>query len=593
MAFIPQNFKAQVGPAIKAIWLNALDVTANFVLGGAQTVAQALAALGLTAAALITAVPVTISQGGTGVTTLAAFLASMFPSIWQLINPQTAAEAAVPVVPTNYAYPELDPRRYGVDTTGATNSQAAMMTWFSVAAQYQGVMLKMTPAGRVRCDTGISWDTNLIGLDLQGATLDFSQMAAGHAISYVNSNANPNLRPVLNPVHALRNGHLLGPGVGVTGVTCEYISDTGANHQFGGIKVAYVTFQDFATDVTLDSGANFVCHSHCSFTLTAGVNTTYSVIATAAPNNAGERNSFMDCTWYNKLYLFDNLATVSADLNLTNCSLDYFVRALSVTGGGGSIFMYGGHMEANTDTDNWAAVVGAESSIVMTGVTLSVTGNRVNNDLFNSDSTVTNGGIFLRDCFFGTGANTFTKKLIGGTGNAGVFNLLQPAGGTKPALCAAQGLLAYPGFENALYTAEWTLGGTTPAVRSNAQAHSGTYSLSFPGAAAGNLPTALATFPCKPGQNFQGEYWYLSPAITGTGATFFLFVNFLDKGGNIIAQTEELQIVANVAAWTRAGFNSQPPAPPGTVSAQLSFGVNGIASGNATSYIDDLVVNIA
>jgi hypothetical protein len=47
MAFVPQNFKDGVGPAISAAFLNGLDVTANFVLNGAQTVAAAQAALGI------------------------------------------------------------------------------------------------------------------------------------------------------------------------------------------------------------------------------------------------------------------------------------------------------------------------------------------------------------------------------------------------------------------------------------------------------------------------------------------------------------------------------------------------------------------
>src|SRR5882724_10133948 len=47
MAFAPQNFKDLSPPAISAAWLNALDVTANSVLAGAQTVPQAQSALGI------------------------------------------------------------------------------------------------------------------------------------------------------------------------------------------------------------------------------------------------------------------------------------------------------------------------------------------------------------------------------------------------------------------------------------------------------------------------------------------------------------------------------------------------------------------
>jgi hypothetical protein len=47
MAYVPQNVKAGVGPVISAVFLNGLDVTANIVLNGAQTIPEAHAVLGL------------------------------------------------------------------------------------------------------------------------------------------------------------------------------------------------------------------------------------------------------------------------------------------------------------------------------------------------------------------------------------------------------------------------------------------------------------------------------------------------------------------------------------------------------------------
>jgi hypothetical protein len=47
MAYVPQNLKGGVGPVISAAFVNGLNVTANFVLNGAQTVAEAQGALGL------------------------------------------------------------------------------------------------------------------------------------------------------------------------------------------------------------------------------------------------------------------------------------------------------------------------------------------------------------------------------------------------------------------------------------------------------------------------------------------------------------------------------------------------------------------
>lgn len=55
--------------------------------------------------------------------------------IGQLFNPQTDAERAASVTPTNFAYQSGDPRRYGGDGTGVTDSTAALAASLSVVQQ--------------------------------------------------------------------------------------------------------------------------------------------------------------------------------------------------------------------------------------------------------------------------------------------------------------------------------------------------------------------------------------------------------------------------------------------------------------------------
>jgi parallel beta-helix repeat protein len=105
----PQNFVSQSEPPISAAWLNALDTLANAptALNGAQTVAQILAALGIT--------PDTQEQIG------------------QLLWPQTAAETAASVTPTNYFYPPGNINRYGTNTTpGTTDMSVALASALAV-----------------------------------------------------------------------------------------------------------------------------------------------------------------------------------------------------------------------------------------------------------------------------------------------------------------------------------------------------------------------------------------------------------------------------------------------------------------------------
>ena len=506
---------------------------------------------------------------------------------------QTPAEAVANVTPVNTNYPELDARRYGVDTTGATDSTTAFANLLAVASQYLSAGVLLPVNSNIRLDGGFTIDTNRVHLDGNGASLDFSHMTTGYAVQFTNSETNVNARVMRNSAHPLENMRWLGPGCAVTAVTAEYVNDANsATYQFGGIKVQNVTFQDFATDVYLGNGANFVAHIACNFTQTYGATgTTYSVIAPAAPQNAGERNCFIDCAWFNKALLILNQATTFGDIFCQNCSFDYFTNAINVTGGAGIVTCHGCHFEANTDLSQWGIVTGASSQIMIQGCTLSCTGNRTTWDLFWSDSTCTNGGITIRDCFVGTGANTFTTRLVGSTGAARVENVVLQYYGSRFAFSAAVNTLAYGGFESANYAAEWTL--TAGANQSTTQAHTGTHSCQLPGTNSQN-PNAVATVPCKPNQYAVGEFWFYSPLMT-TGA-FNGTLSYLDKGGNVLLA---LTVMAwtnanpppNANTWTKRGFGTVSPAPPGTVSASIDFQITGTST-NLTGYIDDVILNV-
>jgi hypothetical protein len=138
MAFTPQNFKDKTGPAVSANWLNGVDVTINGVLQAAQTVPQALTALGLAAVAGLT-IPVPISQGGTGQASAPSALGALggttLANAQTAINPnptQTAAELAAGVTPTFVQFLQGDIRRYGAILDGVTDDTAAIQRWLSV-----------------------------------------------------------------------------------------------------------------------------------------------------------------------------------------------------------------------------------------------------------------------------------------------------------------------------------------------------------------------------------------------------------------------------------------------------------------------------
>jgi hypothetical protein len=515
---------------------------------------------------------------------------------------RTDAEISAGVTPTNYMHAEVDLRRYGFAGLGSSTSKPdtiAFNSAISVAQQYAtsgadtiygGARITFPQGTNFYPSAGLTWDFNKISVDLNGSTLNFSNLTTGNAIAPLNSITGPNLanlRPLINACHPLMNGYLIGPGVSKTRVSCFYIDDA-TNSSVSSLKFRNLGVRDFATDIFFGAGAFCTLFESCNFTLTSGRATTYSVIQSGYP---GERQTFIDCQWFNKQFLIENSAGAS-DLFFIGCSFDYFTRAFNCTAGG-TISVIGGHIESNTDIDNWAYVSRSDSSIIMADLQLTLTGNKTAYDMFWSDATCTNGGIFIRDCVAAFGPRTFSTHLIGGAGNARVDNLIQNNGSNHPVIARGLNLLAYGGFEQSSYANDWAFSGTTVASRTNAYSRSGTYSLQLP-FTANDAPTrAVAKRGCSPGRYIQGEFWYLAPSIEGTGYAFHCETSYLDDAGASLGTTAVMVVTTNVTTWTRQGFKAQTPAPVGTVTAQLLFVANGVTSGTATGYLDDVILNIS
>lgn len=195
MAFIPQNFKdGSAAPPITAEWLNPLDVTVNFVLGGAQTVPAALTALGITTGSLT--LPLAIGQGGTGQNTAAAALAALggMPNTQAAYNAlqigsppyiQTAAELAASVTPVNYAYlPDpINVLRYGIvpnSSADAAANTAALKTLLNpaVAGPTGRLIFPNTTGADIYYFAGVVPIRDGIHIDLMGCTINNTYTAA-------------------------------------------------------------------------------------------------------------------------------------------------------------------------------------------------------------------------------------------------------------------------------------------------------------------------------------------------------------------------------------------------------------------------------
>lgn len=100
---------------------------------------------------------------------------------------QTAAEIAASVVPTNFAFPELNLRRYGADNTGVQASDAAMTAAIAVAGSNGGII--RAPSGVYLFNNQINW-VSKTGIILQGDGACTSGAAPDTVIRYNGTGGN-------------------------------------------------------------------------------------------------------------------------------------------------------------------------------------------------------------------------------------------------------------------------------------------------------------------------------------------------------------------------------------------------------------------
>lgn len=507
------------------------------------------------------------------------------------------SEIAAGVTPVDFSYPLYTLLRYGADPTGAADSTVALQSAINAAQEADHAMVLVGVTGAIlKIGSGWTIDTNKIGIDFQSAYLNASTFTTGNWLTPTQSASDVNQRPSLNAAHPIMNATWQGPGIQNSTAICLYLNDPNPTETIAGLTFKNIGFQDWGQDVYFGIGAFCTIFDLCTFNVTlagsGGVATTYSITQAVAANS-GERNIIRDGGFYNKELIAQNLQG-GADLYFQNVSFDGFNTAFFV-GGGAAIYVDNSHIESNTDVAYWGQVgasggaSGQNGVLSIRGGTIITDANKPNFSFFYSDSTVNNGGIYLDDVEFIFGGKTIGQPLCAGSG---AFKVINPHFGnadTRPMLGLYANRLSYPGFESASYVADWTLTGSggspAPPVRSSAQAHSGTFSLSFP-ATSTNTPSAVRQIPCSAGAYTFGELWYLFPGtISGT---LFGSIAFTDAGGNVIGSGSSFLAVTSVtSSWTEVKFNLQNQAPAGTVYAELTLDLFG-ATGTSVGYIDDV-----
>lgn len=428
------------------------------------------------------------------------------------------------------------------------------------AAATERARVEFEPKVIYKCNTGLTFDISAIGIEGNGAQLDFTALTNGAAFTPTQSNSDANYRTAFAHINSVDHLFLLGPGGGEGSAVAVLLEDDAGPNVIAGGSFNHCTFMNFGNDVVNRAGSFCFTFNKCAFTLSSGIPTTYSITYPVGTNN-GERNMFIDCFWYNRKLVM-NCSNGNSSTFFIGCSIDGSGRSFSITDG--QVYLIGGHVEYVDDTDYWFHVsTGPNALISLQSVELISQSVKNAFSPFYSDAACVNGGITINGGTFQCGVNAMTVPLIAGTGRNIVKDVTFSFNGTKPTkISDAANQLAYGDFESPSYTGEWTL--SNGAVRSSAVARSGTHSLSFPAVGASGInPGANVSIPVTPGKYVIGELWYRTTGLTGSGGTFYVQIGWCDVAGVEIGGSAQLVITADAPAWTRQPLNFLSSAPKG------------------------------
>ncbi len=293
---------------------------------------------------------------------------------WINGNASTAAETAASITPTNYSYPPLDARRYGIDMTGATDASAII-----AAILGMGWVLNF-PAGNVKVNSTVTFAFGGIRGAGQNSTYFVVDGTGSSNVFVATGTGQPPNRP------------------GGSYVTGSYFSDfsfvVASTAKTGGYgiyinpssELLYVTIHDISFNGGLNGCYLNACPgfkiSNCQFSVTSGgigvevlnsvsaddgdssivgcgfggAHDTSSVAVLHAGSAGGLRllnNKFLGC---NRSYYWNGSPGGTSDITITGNSFENHYRAAIefATGGISNITIVGNEIEL---VDNGTAPV--------------------------------------------------------------------------------------------------------------------------------------------------------------------------------------------------------------------------------------------
>lgn len=445
--------------------------------------------------------------------------------------------------------------------------------------------------GGAKMGSTLSWDPNNVGVDGDGGAFDCGSITAGTAaVNVIQGDSDINNRTQKNRAHPWRRIRLNG-AVGTPTAYGFNIVDM-ANNLVAGVTVENCAVSGFLDDFILGQGCFFFTARDVEMTNdSAGRRSARNWINSAA-TNSGERNLFDNCRFGLVTTENFNQSNGNADTILQNCSFNGTNAPRCGTISGGSVKILNAHIEWTGNTDRrFVLTAGANPQLIIGNPTIVPGPGQTVNGFLSVDPAIQTTAVIITNPMVAA-TSPITVPWDDGSGRVIVTNpmrygntgyMYQPAPG--------QNALAYGDFESTNFTNEFTLTGTTPPGRSTVQAKSGTHSLGFSSATSGEVNTAVVMIPCDTGSTLSYSFWYYSSAITGTSASFFANMYYLDASANLATPLTTIPSIFTVSTdtggWVLCTIvASLPPGPIGTRWAAIKFFFQGRTSGAPLGFID-------
>lgn len=497
--------------------------------------------------------------------------------------------------------PWVDVRSYGVVADGVTDNSITFQNAINAIVSSGKHKLLVLPPGVIKINSGIIIDVFYVSVIGNGTILDFSDLSSGTTAITLTSNTYPPFnqsKSQYSGFEVLGNDNYTGlTTVGLKISKPTSISGEGPSH----ITMNNISIHGFGTAC--------LPGDQCYVNNFIGMDFQYCKIGLDVPISVsgGERLSFLGCTIAScDLAVRANNST--ADIYLTNCSLDYNKKQIEINGA--RVFATDCHIEGSQYLEDPISVTGNGGIFSMRGGVLINGDNPQPCSSMVNNTADANGGAF----FDGVQLHNLTTSSIffaEGTGktvvknSVGYYNLLS----SSLLVSSNSNLMADGSFEESSFPVDniFINDDTSPIItkvtgtnialtQSNTYFHSGSKSLKMNKQLGGSGSFCVAV-PVPSRSIPSAQLFYKKPGSeTGTIYITAVWANLStnDKSVPVLLKASviggyTLNFTATPEDWTPL-FWSFPELNMPSWATHFVFIINAVSFGTGIIYFDDFIV---